>query len=64
MRLFDGKNSSTAQQVEHLRHFLANDDGKDFVMVNLLHLAKPVGESRKKLGAYQKIFLGALLRKA
>ncbi|MGI9288748.1 MAG: hypothetical protein ACR2P1_25400 [Pseudomonadales bacterium] len=64
MRLFDGRSSLTEQQVEHVRHFLANDDGKDFVMVNLLHLAKPVGESRKKLGAYQKIFLGALLRKA
>jgi len=48
----------------HLRHFLANDDGKDFVMVNLLELAKPRKESSKNLNAYQKIFLGQLLRKA
>ena len=48
----------------HLRHFLANDDGKDFVMVNLLELAKPRKESIKNLNAYQKIFLGQLLRKA
>ena len=48
----------------HLRHFLANDDGKDFVMVNLLELAKPRKESSKNLNAYQKIFLGQLLRAA
>ena len=48
----------------HLRLFLANDDGKDFVMVNLLELAKPRKESSKNLNAYQKIFLGQLLRKA
>ena len=33
-------------------------------MVNLLDLAKPRRESSKKLAAYQKVFLGALLRKA
>ena len=48
----------------HLSHLLANDDGKDFVMVNLLELAKPRKESSKNLNAYQKIFLGQLLRKA
>jgi len=64
MRLFDTHNFGTEQQRKHLHHFLTNDDGKDFVMVNLLHLKAPLGESRKKLEAYQKIFLGALLRKA
>ncbi len=64
MRLFDIHDVGTANQREHIRHFLANDDGKDFVMVNLLHLQAPLGESRKKLEAYQRIFLGALLRKA
>lgn len=64
MRLIDSHGFGTPQQLEHLRQFLANDDGKDFVMVNLLHLKTPRGESRKKLEAYQKIFLGALLRKA
>ena len=64
MRLFKGDGSWTEQQVENVRHFLASDDGKDFVMVNLLLLNPPVNESRKKLDAYQKIFLGALLRKA
>ena len=33
-------------------------------MVNLLHLKSPRRESQKKLATYQKIFLGALLRKA
>jgi hypothetical protein len=47
-----------------LQKFFSNDDGKDFVMVNLLDLAKPRRESSKKLAAYQKVFLGALLRKA
>lgn len=64
LRLLDVHEFGTENQRVHLRHFLANDDGKDFVMVNLLHLQTPLGESRKKLEAYQKIFLGALLRKA
>jgi hypothetical protein len=64
MRLFDIHPVGTQKQREHIRHFLATDDGKDFVMVNLLHLQAPLGESRKKLDAYQKIFLGSLLRKA
>ena len=64
MRLFDLHQVGTQRQREHIRHFLATDDGKDFVMVNLLHLQAPLRESRKKLDTYQKVFLGALLRKA
>ncbi len=64
MALFQGGGTWTAQQQENLRNFLANDDGKDFVMVNLLLLNRPRSESRKKLNAYQKVFLGQLLRKA
>jgi hypothetical protein len=64
MRLFDGSGAWTEKQRSHLHNFLAIDDGKDFVMVNLLHLKKPRKQSREKLEAYQKVFLGALLRKA
>lgn len=64
MRLFDREDSWSGQQLEHLRNFLTNDDGKDFVMVKLLQLHRPVAESKQKLDAYQKIFLGSLLRKA
>jgi hypothetical protein len=64
MSLFDDGADWTEQQRENLRKFLANDDGKDFVMVNLLLLNHPQQESRKKLNTYQKIFLGSLLRKA
>jgi hypothetical protein len=64
MRLLEDRGSSTGRQQESVRNFFLNDDGKDFVMVNLLHLKSPRQESRKKLAAYQKIFLGALLRKA
>ena len=64
MALFKEDGTWTEQQRENMRHFLANDDGKDFVMVNLLLLQSPRSESRKKLDTYQKIFLGALLRKA
>ena len=62
MRLFDKQDDFTEQQRESLQRFLLDDDGKDFVMVNLLLLNKPAKESRKKLGTYQKIFLGQLLR--
>jgi hypothetical protein len=64
MGLFTNDSAWTEQQRENMRNFLANDDGKDFVMVNLLLLNRPEKESRKKLDRYQKIFLGALLRKA
>ncbi len=64
LALFASDGTWTDQQRENIRHFLANDDGKDFVMVNLLLLNRPQRESRKKLNAYQKVFLGQLLRKA
>lgn len=64
MDLLDKAASITPKQRASLAHFLANDDGRDFVMVNLLELKKPVRESRKKLDSYQKVFLGGLLRKA
>ena len=64
MRILDGGGSFTEKQRSHVHNFFANDDGKDFVMVNLLHLKMPRAQSREKLMAYQKIFLGALLRKA
>jgi hypothetical protein len=64
MRLLEERGSVTDAQKESVRKFFHNDDGKDFVMVNLLLLKSPRDESRKKLAAYQKIFLGALLRKA
>ena len=64
MTLLTKHGEATAQQQDNLRNFLANDDGKDFVMVNLLLLNSPQQESRKKLAKYQKIFLGSLLRKA
>ena len=63
MAIFDANSVDEARK-SHLRHFLANDDGRDFVMVNLLELAKPRKASSKNLNAYQKIFLGQLLRKA
>ena len=63
MAIFDASSIDETRK-SHIRHFLSNDDGKDFVMVNLLELAKPRKESSKKLQAYQKIFLGQLLRKA
>jgi polysaccharide export outer membrane protein len=49
---------------KNFKHFLENDDGKDFVMVNLLRLKRPTAESRKNLGIYSKVFLGSLLKRA
>jgi hypothetical protein len=64
MQLLDKHGHGTDKQRASLRSFLSTDDGKDFVMVNLLHLKSPRKESQKKLASYQKIFLGALLHKA
>jgi hypothetical protein len=49
---------------KNFKFFLENDDGKDFVMVNLLRLKRPTAESRKNLGIYSKVFLGSLLKRA
>mgnify|MGYP001185994632 CR=1 FL=1 len=64
MVFFNSHDSMSEKRKMSLQKFFSNDDGKDFVMVNLLDLAQPRRESSKKLAAYQKVFLGALLRKA
>lgn len=50
-------------QLNNLRNFLLEDDGRDFVMVNLLLFNAPVRASRETMGNYQKVFMGELLRK-
>lgn len=62
--LIASKGDVTEAQLSHLRRFFERDDGRDFVMVNLLDLKRPARESRKKLDHYQKIFLGNLLKRA
>ena len=43
---------------------MANDDGREWFMVNLLELKSPKRESAKLLQSYSKIFLGGLLKRA
>ncbi len=52
------------ERLQNLRQFFENDDGKQFVMVNALHIKQPVEESMAKLQVYQKAFLGTLLKRA
>lgn len=49
---------------ERLRHFMLNDDGKDFVMVNLLAFNHPEKESMEKLQQYSGPFIKELLTRA
>lgn len=64
IELLQTRSDYSSKQIDAVRRFFEQDDGKDFVMVNLLELKEPVHESRKKLAAYQKIFLGNLLKRA
>lgn len=64
VELLRTRSDYTSKQIDALRRFFEQDDGKDFVMVNLLELKEPIHESRKKLAAYQKVFLGNLLKRA
>ncbi|MFT5609511.1 MAG: hypothetical protein ACI9LU_000002 [Polaribacter sp.] len=64
VKLLESRSTYSAKQINAIRHFFEQDDGKDFVMVNLLELKEPLDESRKKLAAYQKVFLGNLLKRA
>jgi hypothetical protein len=52
------------KQIATVREFLANDDGRDFVMINLLHLKEPLKESRQDLAAYQEVFMRKMRRNA
>lgn len=52
------------EKAEGLRKFLEKDDGKDFVMVNVLQLKRPVRESMTLLNRYLKAFQSALLKRA
>ena len=64
VKLFQEHGSVSEKKINDIRHLFENDDGKDFVMENLLELKEPRSESRKKLAQYQKIFLGNLLKRA
>ena len=50
-------------QLDNLRSFLLEDDGRDFVMINLLLFNAPVRASIDTMGNYQKVFMGQLLRR-
>ena len=63
MQLLKGSEFSETKRAQLLR-FLENDDGKDFIMVNLLTLKEPRKESRVLLNRYSKVFLGRLLKRA
>ena len=64
MAIYDSHTALTDKQKTHLRHFFSRDDGKDFVMVNLIQLKEPKHESSAKLTTYQRVFLSALIRRA
>ena len=63
-QLLDRDSHANKQQIDGICDFLSNDDGKDFVMVNLLELKNLRHDSRVKLLQYQKVFLGQLLKRA
>jgi hypothetical protein len=52
------------EQAATIERFLAEDRGGSFVMVNLLALAEPRAEARRALRAYERRFIGRLLRLA
>jgi hypothetical protein len=63
MALLRGHGADEAQCAV-LRRFLEQDTGRSFVMVNLLQLNTPKAAARSAMEAYQKRFMGRLLRLA
>ncbi|MGB1245344.1 MAG: hypothetical protein ACPG88_07935 [Porticoccaceae bacterium] len=47
-----------------LRRFLAEDDGREWFMINLLDLKSPKRESAKLLQSYSKIFMAGMFKSA
>lgn len=62
--LLEQSDDYSEDQINAVRAFLEHDDGKDFVMVNLLKLKEPKTQSKQKLDTYSKIFLANLLKRA
>ena len=58
-----GGDWSSATHQRNVRKLLENDDGKEFVMVNLLTIKSPKRESLKLLKQYTDIFLRSLLKR-
>ena len=54
---------SSETHQSNIRKLLENDDGKEFVMVNLLAIKSPKRESLKVLKQYTDIFLRNLLKR-
>ena len=52
------------ESIESFRNFFTNDDGKEFFMVNLLHLKSPKRESRALLDKYTSVFVSKLMKRA
>lgn len=52
------------EQISIMKEFCENDDGKEFVMVNLLELQRPIEESKKKLETYSKSFFANMVKRA
>ncbi|ARN75230.1 hypothetical protein BST96_14565 [Oceanicoccus sagamiensis] len=48
----------------HIRQLLENDDGKEFIMVNLLTFKRPRKQSYKLLNQYYQVFGKSLLKRA
>ena len=51
-------------RLTNLRHFLTNDDGREWFMINLLELKSPKSESAALLQNYSKIFMAAMVKRA
>lgn len=64
-QLMDQEGGAWASEThrKNVRKLLETDDGKDFVMVNLLAIKSPKRESLILLDKYAKVFLGSLLKR-
>ena len=51
-------------KLSNLRHFLENDDGREWFMINLLELKSPKSESAALLQNYSKIFMAGMFKRA
>ena len=51
-------------KLSNLRHFLENDDGREWFMINLLELKSPKSESAALLQNYSKIFMASMFKRA
>jgi hypothetical protein len=64
IKIFLKQGGKSEEEINIFTQFFEKDDGKEFLMVNIMELKQPLNQSAKNLMTYSKGFLGMLIKMA